>query len=325
MAQIGRLYNIGLAKETTSWTQVEPSKWLAKTEGTITPMQERAQQQATQNRIEAQSDSDIAMASTEAEVSWNLSDDTAGYILLAALGAVSSTTNSDASGSVYDHTFTVDNSNNHPSFTMYGQDNVGTEYATYMMLEELTLTAEAGSYVTYESTWQGKKLQDGTSKSVSYDDENLFVWKHVTIKFASTVSDLDAASETELNSVELTISKNIEKYQANGTTEPSALYNKQFGISGSFEGLFEDSTIKDNFQGDTKRAMRIVIEDTNTTIGDSSNPKIQIDLDQVAFEEWNRNADVDGLINENVGFIAEYDQTNGSMVEAVLTNLTTSY
>ena len=66
--------------------------------------------------------------------------------------------------------------------------------------------------------------------------------------------------------------------------------------------------------------MRLSVANSGVTIGSATNPTLQFDLPSVAFEEWERTTENDGLVKQTMGFVAEFDVTRSLTVEALLAN-----
>ena len=71
--------------------------------------------------------------------------------------------------------------------------------------------------------------------------------------------------------------------------------------------------------------MRITLENTDITIGATTNPKLEIDLARVSFSEVTQPFSNDDLIVQTVSFKAHYSISDAKMLEVKLINETTSY
>lgn len=105
-------------------------------------------------------------------------------------GSESVAANADASGNVYDHTFSVLQSNNHPSYSVHSYTPIASEVANFCMIEEGGISATKGEEVKLNVSLKGRKLESESTPTVSYTDDNIFLAKHVTLKYADTEAGL---------------------------------------------------------------------------------------------------------------------------------------
>ena len=235
-------------------------------------------------------------------------------------GTSSATATAAHDTGVYAHVFVRLNNNTHPAYTFYGSDPVGDFRAPYCLLDTLDVEVAVGDFAKFNASFMGQK-EESTSTSVSFStDENPFLAVYANVYFAADLDALDGASATALERVKLTIQKNVEDYQAMGSTDVNSIHNKQFMVSGDLTGLFNATTLKDYVTGSTKKAMRIEIINTDVTIGSAENPDVRFDLAQVSFEEWSRSDDNDGLVKQTMGFTGEFSVTDSETLAAVLLN-----
>ncbi len=222
------------------------------------------------------------------------------------------------------HVFARLNSNNHPSYTLYGVDDVGTFRSPYSMLESLELELKVGDFLRFASVWKGQK-ESSTSATPSFTtSENHFLSKHANLKLATSLSGLNAASASAVTSVKMTIQKNLEPYQAFGSVDVASIHNKQFKVVGEITALFNATTLKDLVLNSTKKAMRLDLTNSDVTIGSAGNPFLIIDLAQVSFENWSRSAGNDELVMQTLGFEAEFSVTDSESIAMLLQNTKTT-
>lgn len=222
------------------------------------------------------------------------------------------------------HLFTRLNSNNHPSFTIYNVDDVGTFRSAYCLLESIEISCEVGGYVKFDTKWTGKKESSSSGTPSFTTDENHFLAKHGALKLASALSGLTAASATEIKSFKINIQKNLEAYQAFGSDDLTSIHNKQLTVSGEITGLFKAATLKDLNANSTKRAMRMEFVNSDVTIGVSANPTLTIELARCSFENWTKKSDNDELVMETIGFTAEFSAAAAETIAIMLQNTRTT-
>lgn len=218
-----------------------------------------------------------------------------------------------------DHIFMRSNTNNHQSFTLHGSDDIETNRAAYGMLDSLDLEVAVGEFAKFNSTWKAKQMVS-TSGTPSFTAENPFLAKHATLKLASAVSGLSAASATPVSRCKFSIAKNLIDYQAFGDDDIASIHNQQFGVTGDLEALYNATTLRDLQLNSTKRAMRLELTNADVTIGASSNPKLTIEVARASFEEWSNKSGNNELVKQTMGFTAEYSVTDSYMATVILRN-----
>jgi len=323
MAHIGRLHNIWIWKETTKWTQVNPAIWIPKINGELKPVIEKVKDNSTFGIIDEIAGSRISKQSSELSLSWIVRDKSIGYLLLATFGTVASTVKAGET-LVYQHLFTRKNDNDHPSLTVWGQDPVWTQVATYMMMDEFDIEASAWEFVKFTGKMKWKAITSWTTQSVSYVWENDFIASNCKVYFADNLAGLDSAIALNYENFKFTIKKNLELYQFLGSTDIWKIANQNFSCTWDIETLFEDTTLRDYVLNWNKKAMRIEIIST-ANIWTSSHPSIIIDFAQIGFDDWGQNSDNDKLISQTIWFEWEFSLTESKMVTAKLLNLQTAY
>lgn len=322
-AFIGRLIQVGIGKETSRGIAVPPTFWLNKVNVTIDDKPVIVTDESTIGRIEDSIGGKIVLEGAEGEISGKVFDKSFGLFLLAALGSVSSNTKSGESG-VYEHTFSVLNSAQHPSLTIECKNPNEQLAFALAMLDSLEIRAEIEKFVEYTATFKSKK---GVSSSTtpSYTSENDFIPKHISVKMANSISGLDGASAIPVRSVTLKINKNLERDDTFGYTDPYDILNKQFGIELTIAMLHRNTTYKDFYRSGSKKAIRIDFVNNDVTIGNSSNPRLKINLAQVLFTNWEKTTGANDLVIETITGKATYSTSEASMITCVLTNTQSSY
>ncbi len=321
---IGRLMSVGLGRETARGTAVAPGYWVPQTEFSVMDRDEKIMDDSGLGRIEQTHDGDQNHQWAEGAISGIVRDRSFGLVLLAAFGQVSSVAKASPNTAVYDHTFTVLNTNTHPSLTIASKDANEDVRMALGMLSRLEINAELGSYVNYTADFIARKSA-AVANTVSYLTENKFRPGDITLKIADTVANLGAASATQIRNFTLTIEKNTEPDYALGTTNIVNIFNKQFTTSMSFSVLYGDTTLKDLVFGGAKRAMSITIANTAVTIGSSANPTLVFTFQPGFFQSWEKDGGLDDVLTQNIEFTGLYSTSQSAEISAVLSNTATSY
>jgi len=321
--QIGRLADVGLARETSRGTAEASAKfWIPKTSVDFNEVSVKTIEDSGLGVIDGRSDADVVKKMAEGPLGGIVYDRSFGLLLYAALGA--HTTGTPPESGVYLHKFTRLNSNKHPSLTIFYKDeNLDEKYAL-AMLNELTLNMVLEDYVRYTAGFMSKISAANTS-TPSYTAENPFLATHATVKFAASTAALATASATAVRAINLTISKNVEDLQNLGSDEPSDIVNKQFTVSGDLELLFDDDTFRDYDIDNTKMACLIKIENDDVTIGTASHPKIEITLAPMTFRDWGKSSGQDDVVTQTVAFDGNFNLTDTKTISVDLVNTESTY
>ena len=315
---------VGLGKESVRGTAVAPTHWVPQTEFSVMDRDEKILDESALGRIEKTHDGDQDHQWAEGAISGIVRDRSFGLLLLAAFGQVSSVAKSAPNAAVYDHTFSVLNTNTHPALTIASKDLNEDVRMALGMLSRLEINAELGSYLNYTADFIAKKSATATN-TTSYLTENKFRPGDITLKIADTVANLGAASATQIQNFTLTIEKNAEPQYALGTTNIVNIFNKEFTTSMSFSALYGDTTLKDLVFSGAKRAMSITIANTGVTIGTSANPTLVFTFQPGFFNSWEKDGDLDDILTQNIEFTGLYSTSQSSEITAVLSNTEVSY
>jgi hypothetical protein len=321
---IGRLVNLGIGKETSRGTAVSPTYWLLKTELDWQEKFEQAIDDVSVGVIADSVNAEIVKRWAEGSFGGSIKDRSFGLILLSLFGSVNSSLKSGES-TVYDHTFSLLNSAQHPSLTLSIDDPWQDYQFALAMLESLEIKYERGKFINYTANFKSKKGVTA-SLTASYSQENSFRPQDFIFKIANNLSGLNGASAINIKSATLKFEKNLEIDDVLGSVDPADILNKQFSCSGSIEAVFEDETTFKNIAlNDNARALRFDLINNAVTIGNSSNPRLTIDLAKVKFNEITRATPIGDLVMQTLGFKAFYSLSDSKLFQCVLTNTVASY
>ena len=319
---VNKLVQIGVGRESSRGTAVAPGNWVKNMAVSHDDKRNYIQDDSAMGLIMESNDSVVAEEWGEGELSGILSDQNIGYFLLNVFGAVSSAT---ASGEtvVYEHTFSLLNSNQHPSLTLEVKNPVEQLKFALAMVETLKIRAEVGKWVEFTVTFKSKKGATA-SNSVTYADENKFWSKMVTMKLASTLSGLGAASETVIRSFEITFDCSLFMEYKLGSTEPNDINNQVLKIEGNIEAMFGATTLKDLFRNGTLNALQLDVV-SPTVIGNAEAPELLIKLARCAFEEFEKSDGKSDMAVQSLKFAGLYSISDSQFGTIVLTNKKANY
>lgn len=324
---IGRLVSVGFGKESVRGTAVAPTYWIPKMDFTHDDKIQQVINESSIGIIEGAQGADITQKYSEGEIKGRVVADSFGLVLLSAIGSVSSASVGGQAG-VYDHTYSVLQSAQHPSLTVSVKDansGTGLSYAL-SMIDSLEINAELNRYVEMAIKYRGNANASASVTPSFAAQTQYFLPQNAVVKFATNIAGLGAASAINVKKVNLSISKNLEDDQSLGAVVTTDRLNRQFVVEGSIELMYEDRTYIDtNMLGDLAKALRIQFVNTAVTIGTSANPTITMDLASVKLKEVARSQGNDDFVTQTLNFQAFYSIADTSMISVVLRNTTASY
>lgn len=324
MSYIGRRVGVGLGKETTRGTAVSPTYFFPLEDYDYDDKAEVIARTGRRSRIEESFNGDVVKKWGEGSLSGAVFNSGFGLVLLSALGTDTATTTSGETA-VYDHTFSVANTNEHQSLTISSDDSVETDkqYAG-AVITSLEIKGAPGEYLTYNAGFMGKSEASGTI-TASYATEHPFRPQDITFKYATVFSGLAAASATSIRSFTFKIEQNVEANYNLGSITPSNFYNKQYTITLDLEMLHTADTFRDLFIAGTVEALQVSCANTAITLGVAANPTVRLDCYQGQLTDWSRTLSNNDLSIENMSWRLDYDTTNSKSIEVLLRNIISSY
>jgi len=319
---IGRELEVGLATEATRGTaESTVDKWVRRTTANIVERAEHADDDTKRGVLEDMEGRRVVQKYIEGDLEGIAHADMIGYLYASLYGKVAS---SNVSGSVYEHTFNLQQDIEHQSLTVFAKDG-GVQQLKYAgcVVNSLELNAATDDFVRYTASFIGQDSEDDT-ETPSYDTEYDFIGKDITIKIADTEGDLSTADALKAKEVTITHDQGSIRDHAFGAHEPDNIYNAMHSIEGEITLNFRDETYKDLYLGDDAKYMQIEIKG-DADIGSGENPTITYVLNKVQFTDWNRSGGNDELVTQPISFKAYYNESDSKASQVTLKNLTSSY
>ena len=316
----GRRSDIGIGKESSRGsTGASAEYWLPYAAMSYMEKVNKVRDDTGFGVIETPRGADIVKRWTEGDIEFNIRDQSIGLVLLALFGTETFDDDAPAAG-VGRHTFTVSQSNLHQSITIFKKDAVETLASPNAVIKSLSLRAVLDQYVRATAGFIGKVFQNDT-ETVAYVSENKFRPQDLALKIAATNADLAGASAlTTVRALQLDIEKNVEDYQGLGDVDPVDFVNKDFQVTGNFEIAFEDTTYKNYTLLNTLRAMSIKLTNAEVVAAGTTNPSLEIVLDEVDFDNFDLEQANENVVVLTANFTAHYNATNSRMIRAILEN-----
>lgn len=313
---IGRIINLGLAKESSRGAGAAAAFWIPKANFDHDDKALKARSPMSFGNIGMDGNqAHVAGKWGEGSLEAHIHDISFGVILRALLGEVSTSGPSD---SAYTHTFSLDgDSNQHQSLAItVDETNIGDLMFKLAMIESLEIRVVPEDIATMIVNFMSKQSVGTVAAAASYSAENKFMGRHLSFKIASLTSGLAAASNIPLRSLTLRIEKNLRRIQNTGTVQPQDIVNQGFRITGEIELDYESRTYRDLMMDGSFKAVRIQLTNTEAVIGAATNPSFKIDLSRVDFDQWEADRPNDEVASQKIQFTGLWDITNGNIINS---------
>jgi len=242
----------------------------------------------------------VVMKMGEGEIEAQLYDKALGVVLTGVLGAIPS----PSGGNPYTHTYTLANTNQHQSVSLYWADPDRTDMYKLGMLDSFQMSVEPSGIVNYTVGYKSKTADEWTEKTPAYTSlGSKFLHQHLQVRLAAAVGDLAAATPISLKNLELTIAKNTVFDNVMGTVEPEDILNQQISVEGTMELNLESDTYRDYMLNGTYRAMEIKLNGGTSSI-------LTLQFPRVDFSEWEPDYSLNDIAKQSINFKCNYDAAN---------------
>lgn len=311
---IGRRVNLGVAREIARGTFAPPAVWVPRTTLTYDSKAGRHTEEESLGVIDDSDASFVTEKWAEGDLEGEIRHNSIGYFFYAMLGTVAPAVLVGGEAAVWDHTFTLLQTNNHQSLSFLIDDPIGSLAFPLVMLDSLTINLEVGGLATFSSTWMGRSGNDYTKITPSYTLEQKFRATDLTFKHAVNVAGLGAAPAVPIKSMSMTFSKNLLRSMILGTIEPDDLFNQQIGIEGTMTLDYTNRTpgtpdfkplYLDEFN--QYRAAEFDFINNSVIIGNASNPEMTFTFPRIAITEWESDRSLNDISTETFSFKAHRD------------------
>jgi hypothetical protein len=324
---IGRVISFGICKEATRGTSPSTaSYWVPYADASPESKIENVKDVQAYGIIEDHVNETRVKNWMQGDFSAYVRDTHFGLILKSLFGSEAVATHAGES-IVYDHTFTVGESAQHPSLSFYKHDPLAAQDYTYAngVIDKLDLDYSLKKYIQYKASIMAQAGVQVSTLTPSTTAENYFVPQYLSAGFASSLSGLSSPTVVALKSMKLSIDQSVESQDVLGSLSPADFLNKDFKISGTFEAIWKgEADFFANYIANTYQAMQLKAVNSDVTIGSTSHPTLTIQLAKCWFEEVTKPIKIDDLVYQTVKFSAAYSTGDTQMGNAVLTNLVSS-
>lgn len=310
---VGRRGTLALAKESSRGTgTLTNALWFPRSTISFDDKTDTARQEEALGRL-ADSDANFVVGKrAEGDVEFDITDKELGLVLTSIIGSSPVTTG----GPTYAHTYTLSNSNQHQSVSIFYQDPDTSKLWPLGVVDSLKITVETNGIVKGSITFKSRSGRDWTSQTASFTSiGNKFLHQHLVCKLAANVGSLAAATGISLKKLELSISANTTFDQVLGTVEPEDILGQQYSVEGTLELNKEDETYRGYMMDGTYRAMDISLIRSATS-------SLQFQFPRVDFSEWEQDRGLNSIVSQSINFKGNYDAANALDIisTCVLTN-----
>ncbi len=313
--QIGRATNVGIAKETTRGTAAAspsvsiPFSAITFDQAVDVVVDESAigvMEDSLGQYVEKQ----MTNGNLEAKVDLNFMD----VVLEHFFGTVALDEDEPQAG-VDERVFTINQTTARTPLTFFAKDRNETIKFPLCFLQSMQITSEKGSFVNLTAPWVGNKKESATY-SATYSAPVDFLFKHGEVKLAANQAGLGAASAINVRSFSITVNNNTEDDDAIGNDEAIDRIDKEFSFEISMTVTYNGpSQYEDIMTGDTPRALRFKATDTETTVGTSTNPSLQIDLYSIKFSSTPVSRGNNDVLTQEITAKAFYSSADSKSIE----------
>lgn len=319
----GRKVAYGIAREATRGTAVNPTYWLGWMSSDVEDMGKTVMQESAINVLDQNMGAEVTEVTGGGKLDGLMTDQSFGLILYSLFGSCSTALHGTET-TVYDHTFTESQTNQSQSVTLTRLDPNVTNQFALSMLKTLDIDIAPGEYVKYSSEWVTQPSGSATTSS-SFIQENTFISKMVSLKLAANTTGLTSATAVGAKDVKLTIEKDVNPYFIIGQNNPEDIFAEKTTVKGDFTLLYNADTYKSLRFNNTPQAVSLDIVNTGVTIGTASNPALNFTFPQVFLTDWKVEQPIDGMVEQTVTFEGTFSLGAAYMMQAILTNVVTSY
>jgi hypothetical protein len=317
MAILGRQVNYGLGLEAIAGTPVTATNWVNQLGFDFNPRSETVTNNSAFGVVERNNGADVLRNWSEGSLEAKLTDRTSGLLLTSAFGNVSSAANADASGNVYDHTFTINQDIEGKTLTLVRKDDVSTIAYAGARVGEWSLNLELGDYVKYSANVLAKQGVS-TTATAAYSAENEFLPKHMAVK-------IDSNTILTAESFSLTVNPNIDPDWEFGSGDPFSFTSKGYEFNFELTCRYQDTVLETAYKDGTYHSFEVAAVNTGATIGTSANPSLVITAPRFSVTDWTLNQDLDSPVTQTLTGTIYYSQSDSKAIQAVLTNTVEEY
>ncbi len=315
---VGRRGGVALAKETSRGVAGTTLFWLPYAKMTFDDKTITVRETQALGKIADGDSIYVTEQHGEGDVDVQVYDKAMGLLLASILGAVPVTTG----GSPYTQTYTLSQTNQPQSLSVYYQDPDYTKVFRNAVVDKWKMKVAMNAIVDHTFSFKSKVSADqSVALSPNYTSlGSKFLHQQLRFRLASNIAGLAAATPISLQSLELNIDRNAIFDNALGTLEPEDVLGTQLSVTGTIELNKTDDTYRQLMLAGPYKSMEIKLDG-------GANSSLQLQFPRVSFTQWEQDRSLDKIVSQKIQFTANYDAANALDIisTAVLVNLQSSY
>lgn len=318
----GTQVNVGIGVESAAapGTAVAEAYFIPWLDFSLQAVSEKSMFKASRGVRNETSNSMIKRKYAEGSIGFVPNVEVAPFFFSLALGSVATATASGESA-VYEHTFSVQNTNVSVKTATISVEEGGVQTAQYTNVVCNSLNLEVSDDYAKMTAELIGKFPGSDTISESYSQETEFAYHNMTAKFGTSFANAAGQTATKLKSFNLNINNNILLDEAflSGSNEivSGGLIPGRLTVTGSYSLHFEDTTELAKYKNNTKNALLVSFQ--GAAIGIAETEEILVKLGKLILTKAPVEYNIDGLLVLNQEFEVEIDPTDGE-ISVVVTN-----
>lgn len=310
---VGRRGGVAIARETTRGTAGSTLFWLPYAKLSFDDKTVTVRETQALGKIADGDSVYVTSRFGEGDVDTQVYDKALGTLLCSVLGAVPVTTGSNP----YTHTFTLSQTNQPVSLTVFYQDPDYTKAFANSVVDSWKVKVSQNAIVDHTFAFKSKDSANWAALTPNYTSlGSKYLHQQLRVKLATTVGGIAAAATLDLKDLELTVNKNAMYDNVLGTVQPLDILSQQLSVTGSFSLNKESDTYRQLMTAGTYQAMEIKLDG-----GSSSTLTLQ--FPRVSFTSWEQDRGLDSIVSQKIQFTANYDAANALDIISTATLINT--
>lgn len=321
---LGREESVGFGIQSGT-SSVAPQVWVRHLGNSFKPVVNKKQNESAMGRTEKVNGSTIISTWSEGTIDGKVQATSIGYLLASLTGGVTTASNADASGTVYDHSFPLQSSGVHTLLTVGVKNPVDDRRYANGEVTSLEITSDNQDYVMFKSDLVASAKETANNTVAFISGEAEFTSAHVSVKIADTVAGLSAATALEARSLKLTLSRSRKPNVLLGSTTSTENDTEPFEAMGEIVLRYKTTDLENLWYNNTARALQITIANSDVTIGTAAHPSLTFVAPQATFDTFDKSGDLDNYVEQTITFYCELSEGDDYAILPTLTNTQANY
>lgn len=324
---IARRSAVGIAPEVTPGTYVSPTNWTPHQSISLENAPESVPDDSALGVVEQAHDSQVLYNRAEGGIEGFIQDEAFGHYLKSMFGSVSSAAMAGDNSDVYEHTFSVSQTNTRPTLSITEKNPNTDRRFTMALVNRLDIIAEAKMWAKFSATLTSRaSTANSPASTPAIVQENKFPPVGISLKYADTVAGLSGGTTIPLRTFTASFENGgQDDPDVLGAEGPVGMISETFQSTITLEGLYRDDTLRGFAQVAAKKAVGIYLTVPGVTIGDDQQPSLTLLFQPGFFSGWSKSNDLNANVTQSMTFNALYSTTQSKSVQAILKNLEASY